>query len=80
MYTQYFLVPHIACTLIAQDLDCSIETAYEEMIASGDVGKNLQPEDDDDPELEKVFKMNMTNIKRGQPKLKVCMFYYVNEF
>lgn len=35
LYAEYYLIPWIAIHLIAEDLECSLETAYEEMIASG---------------------------------------------
>jgi hypothetical protein len=67
-YTEWFLVPHIATALIAEDRDCSHETAYQEMIASGDVGESLQQEDDGDEmmneALRKIF-LGKEGLKGG---------------
>ena len=40
-FTHCFLIPYIATALIAEDRDCSYETAHQQMIISGDVGLAL---------------------------------------
>jgi hypothetical protein len=57
-FTECVLVPHIACRLIAEDLSCSLEDAYEEMLDSILTGQSLQPERDHDDELEYILDMN----------------------
>lgn len=47
-------------------MDCSYETAYEEMIASGGMGASLQAVDDEDP----LFDSVIPNIIRDARKLK----------
>ncbi|KIK78897.1 hypothetical protein PAXRUDRAFT_16630 [Paxillus rubicundulus Ve08.2h10] len=45
-FTHFILIPNIACHLIAKDLEITPMEAYEEMMASGEVGKYLQELDD----------------------------------
>lgn len=37
-YIEYYLIPWVAMHLISKDLGCSLEAAYEDMIASADSG------------------------------------------
>ncbi|KAI6024553.1 hypothetical protein EDC04DRAFT_2516921, partial [Pisolithus marmoratus] len=44
-YFSYFVVPHIACQLIAEDFSISTTTsAYKLMVESSDVGELINPE------------------------------------
>jgi hypothetical protein len=63
MFTQCFLVPFIACLLIAADMDCSIETARKEMADSGDLGKSLYRADDEDDDIDDILRT--INSRRG---------------
>jgi len=58
-FTQLVLVPYVARLLIMDDMDCSLQGAYEEMVDSRDAGQHLYPEDDDDLELETILHMNV---------------------
>jgi hypothetical protein len=69
-FTEWFLVPHIATCLIAQDLDCSPETAWEEMVASSDMGYQAQRVEDDDEELDKILKENLREVQRMRRHLE----------
>jgi hypothetical protein len=40
-YTQYFLTPHIACCLIAEDKDIDLEGGWEVMMQTADLGETL---------------------------------------
>ncbi|EGO29005.1 hypothetical protein SERLADRAFT_433020 [Serpula lacrymans var. lacrymans S7.9] len=53
-FTRYFLVPFVACTLISEDLKCSLEEAYEEIIASGNAGQNIHLYEENDKQLDKI--------------------------
>jgi hypothetical protein len=59
------MVPYVANRLIADDMDVSEETAYEEMIASGDAGESLHPHDDNGDEMEKILKSTFINRKKN---------------
>ncbi|KIK97908.1 hypothetical protein PAXRUDRAFT_69947, partial [Paxillus rubicundulus Ve08.2h10] len=50
----YFLVPHIAAKLIAEDYKTTIANGYSHMTASSDVGALLNPENDEDAELDNI--------------------------
>jgi hypothetical protein len=66
-FTEIFLVPFIVCHLIAQDLGCSTKEAHKVMIESGDVGERLQPQKDDDKELDDIL-MNNGRKARNERK------------
>ena len=60
-YTRYFLVPHIACCLIAEDKDTDSEEGWEIMTCSAEVGDTLQSLTTNDDLLKEIF---ITNVKR----------------
>ena len=66
-FTEYILVPHIACKLIQEDLSCNAEVAYKAMIDSADVGASVYPVDDgdeeEDTELEWILRSNIRAAK-----------------
>ena len=66
-FTEYILVPHIACKLIQEDLSCDAEAAYKAMIESADVGASMYPVDDgdgeEDTELERILRSNIRAAK-----------------
>ena len=59
-FTQFILVPYVACKLIQEDLSCDIESAYKAMVDSADVGVSLYPadEEDEDEELARIVRSN----------------------
>ncbi|KAH7905692.1 hypothetical protein BJ138DRAFT_1105781 [Hygrophoropsis aurantiaca] len=69
-FTTYFLAPYIAMSLIAEDMGIFIEQGYEEMIASNEVGQSLNPEEDDDEELEAIFKANLQLARMEAPTMQ----------
>ena len=65
-YTKYFLVPHIAVCLIAEDKDIDLEGAWEMMTNSANHGEALHALQDDDEILEGIFQRNATAALRRQ--------------
>ena len=55
LYTELYLIPWVAMHLISEDLECSLETAYEEMIASGDSGAALHTMAEEDRRIESIM-------------------------
>lgn len=54
------MVPHVAALLIAQDYNnVPFVRAYSTMVASSDAGALIHPADDDDAELEEIFRWNL---------------------
>jgi hypothetical protein len=83
-YTQWFLTPHVATRLIQQDLDCSYETAWEEMAASKETGMNLQQIEDDDPAFEHIIQNTMREMLKERQytkdkNLKVVMISCIRQ-
>ncbi|KIK77734.1 hypothetical protein PAXRUDRAFT_165864 [Paxillus rubicundulus Ve08.2h10] len=65
----YFLIPHIAATLIAQDLNnTTIANGYKAMIASNQVGMRINTEEDDDLELDKIYHRNVVLFKKQKTR------------
>jgi hypothetical protein len=64
-YTRYFLVPHIACHLIAEDKDTDLEEGWEIMVRSAEVGDTLQSLTAQDDLLEDIF---TENVKRYEER------------
>jgi hypothetical protein len=54
-YAAYVLVPYVGHCLIAEDLSCSLEEAFEVMVKSRRVGTILHPLDDTDPDIDEVI-------------------------
>lgn len=64
-FFQFFLVPHVAATLIAQDLNNTmLANGYYCMTLSSDIGELQYPVIDDDEELEEIYHTNMIMFKR----------------
>ena len=52
----YFMVPHIAALLIAEDYDyTTVPKSHKIMVASSDAGAFVHPADDNDNELEEIY-------------------------
>ncbi|KAF9231102.1 hypothetical protein BU15DRAFT_68621 [Melanogaster broomeanus] len=68
IFTHFILIPHIARHLIAEDLDVTLMEAFEEMAASGKVGKYLQELDDtrDDEVLDNITMNTVVDQKDGR--------------
>jgi RTC4-like domain len=66
-FMDFVLVPYVALHLIAEDLKCSIKTAYKEMCNSGYTGEILHPEPlDDDDEMDDIFRRNVKEARKKQ--------------
>ena len=65
-FTHFILIPNIARHLIAEDLDIPLMEAFEEMVASSEVGKYLQELDDtgDDDDLDNIMMRAVVNQKQ----------------
>src|ERR1700730_12106432 len=77
-FTKYFLVPFVATQLIAEDLNTSYEDAWEELVASGDVGASLQY-DVDHEALDAIHHENVVSARKEKQsakgtKLKVIVY------
>jgi len=57
-YTQYFLIPHIASCLIAEDKDTDMEGGWEIMLRSAEAGETLQSLTRQEGPLETIFEAN----------------------
>lgn len=62
-FLEYFLIPHVASALIAQDLGTTLAGGYYCMEATGDVGKLQYPELDEDEELDDIYRSNLRLFK-----------------
>ena len=62
-YTQYFLVPHLASQLIAEDKNTDGEGGWEIMLRSAKVGDTLQSLTDQEGLLEDIFTANVNRRK-----------------
>ncbi|KAF9237738.1 hypothetical protein BU15DRAFT_75725 [Melanogaster broomeanus] len=71
-FTHFILIPHIARRLIAEDLDVTLMEAFEEMAASGEVGKYLQELDDtgDDEVLDNITMNTVVDQRRKVARAK----------
>ena len=59
-FLMYFMVPHVAALLIAEDYDhTTVAKGHKIMIASGKVGAFIHPADDDDTKLEEIYQRNV---------------------
>lgn len=64
-FFKFFLVPHVAATLIAQDLNnTTLAGGYYCMTLSSDIGELQYPAIDEDDELEEIHRTNMIMFKR----------------
>jgi hypothetical protein len=72
-FTDYVLIPHVACKLIEEDLSCTTVDAFQAMLKSSDVGISLYPADDeddeDDEELDNAIISNMRNSRATRARL-----------
>jgi hypothetical protein len=62
-YTQYFLVPHITCCLIAEDKNTDLEGGWEIMVRSAEVGDTLQSLTAQEDLLETISTANAKHYK-----------------
>lgn len=61
----YMMVPYCAARLIAEDQGLpSIEEGYSCMLASSDVGELINPERDEDEELDEIYRQNIMSFTR----------------
>lgn len=66
----YFLVPHVAATLIAEDRKTSVTNGFIIMKSSSDVGALLNPEDDGDSELDEIYRATLALFKTRKGPIK----------
>jgi len=66
-YNQFVLIPYIACRLVAEDRKCSMEEAFEVVVASGDYGDVLQAIGDSD--RDERFDDFLMNVVRKDTKV-----------
>ena len=72
-FFKYFLVPHVAAALIAQDLNTSLPGGYYCMMQSSDLGELHYPVLDEDEELDEIHCTNMILFKRiGRKPISDC--------
>ncbi|KAG1764790.1 hypothetical protein EDD22DRAFT_845666 [Suillus occidentalis] len=57
-YIEYYLIPWVTMHLISKDLRCSLEAAYEDMIASADSGVALHPMGEEDAHIERITRQH----------------------
>ena len=57
-FAKYFLIPHIAVHLIADDKNMDLEGAWELMFSSGSHGETLNALQDPDVILDEIFQQN----------------------
>ena len=58
-FFSYFLVPHVVASLIADDFATTISNGHSDMIESSNPSKLVNPERDDDDELNIIYCQNM---------------------
>ncbi|KAI6137737.1 hypothetical protein BKA82DRAFT_4369575 [Pisolithus tinctorius] len=64
-YLTYFVIPHVVCRFIAQDFSLlSTMPAHSIMVESNDVGKLINPERDDDDELDQIKRATTFTLKQ----------------
>ena len=68
-YAAYVLVPYVGHRLIAEDLSCSSEEAFEVMVKSRRVGTILHPLDDTDPDIDEVIIINNRLARRDKERV-----------
>jgi hypothetical protein len=68
-FAKYFLIPHIAVLLIADDGNVDLEGAWEIMSSSGSHGEALNALQDHDAILDEIF---LQNTKRRVRALKAA--------
>ena len=68
-FTDYILIPHVACKLIQEDLSCDALQAYLTMLESADVGECLYPEDEgddqDDDAISRITRANFSRLREN---------------
>ena len=65
-YLSYFVVPHIISRLITQDCGKSSDmSTYSIMEASSDAGEHINPDQDDDPEIDMINHKTTIVLKRA---------------
>ncbi|KAG8216812.1 hypothetical protein J3R82DRAFT_7065, partial [Butyriboletus roseoflavus] len=58
-FLSYMLIPYITIELIAEDLKCNLEDAYQQMIKSSPVSPILFQDTDGDEELDLIYHDNI---------------------
>lgn len=76
-YAAYVLVPYVAHLLIADDLSCTPEEAFEIMMEGGRIGEILHPQLEDDPEYWAIVEMNTTIARRDRKRVGVLDFPFL---
>ncbi|KAL4079706.1 hypothetical protein J3A83DRAFT_4368516 [Scleroderma citrinum] len=72
-FMTYFLVPHIAALLIAEDYGYMMVTrGCKIMVDSSDAGALIHPEDDHDAKLEEIFQRNIITFQLKQLEILTC--------
>ncbi|KAL4072413.1 hypothetical protein V8B97DRAFT_1917195 [Scleroderma yunnanense] len=72
-FMTYFLVPHIAALLIAEDYGYMMVTrGCKIMVNSSDAGALMHPEDDHDAKLEEIFQRNIITFQLKQLEILTC--------
>jgi len=73
-FLMYFLVPHVAALLIAEDYDyTTVAKSHKIMITSGDAGAFIHPADDDnDDELEEIYRRNIIAFRSNKLEVLTC--------
>lgn len=62
-FFRFFLVPHVAATLIAQDLGTTLTNGHECMLKTSNVGKLQYPQAEDD-KLDDIYHTNIILFKK----------------
>jgi hypothetical protein len=71
LYTSYILVPYVAHLLIAEDLGCPPEEAYNVMKESAVCGVQVHYWREDDPDIDDIVMNNQRLAHKG--KSSVCL-------
>jgi RTC4-like domain len=80
LLVDHVLLPHVATTLISQDLNIPEKQAYEVMEASIQFGEAVHPDDDDDDdELDAIDHENIKSARKDQAKVSLT-FTCASEF
>ena len=59
LFTDFVLVPHVAMSLIAEDIGNTEEAGWHKMVESGDYGEAIFQDDEDDKELQQILDENV---------------------
>jgi hypothetical protein len=76
-YAAYVLVPYVAHLLIADDMSCNPEDAYEIMVEGGRIGAILHPSLEDDPEYDAIIVANLKIAQRERKRVDTLDFSFL---